>query len=112
MDNISFENELLVSRFLDYYRKSGNQRIGYLIGKYEQHFDVPLGIKAVVAAIYEPPQMSTKDTVQLLDDPNLELIDELCRKLNMRRVGWIFTDLVPDEKNRTLVKCTRNAVKF
>ncbi len=59
VDNISFENELLVDRFLDFWRRTNHQRIGYLLGRYEVHADVPLGIKAVVAAIYEPPQVTT-----------------------------------------------------
>jgi len=57
VDNVMFENASLVERFLNYWRSTGHQRIGYLYGRYEVHTDVPLGIRAVVAAIYEPPQV-------------------------------------------------------
>lgn len=53
-----FENSELVERFLDYWRITGHQRIGFLYGRYEIHPDIPLGIRAVVAAIYEPPQVN------------------------------------------------------
>lgn len=52
-----FENSELVERFLDYWRITGHQRIGLSYGRYEIHPDIPLGIRAVVAAIYEPPQV-------------------------------------------------------
>lgn len=57
IDNVVFENASLVERFLNYWRSTGHQRLGYLYGRYEIHSDVPLGIRAVVAAIYEPPQV-------------------------------------------------------
>ena len=57
VDYIQFENPFLMERFLNYWRSTGNQRIGIMYGRYEHHKDVPLGIKAVVAAIYEPPQV-------------------------------------------------------
>lgn len=58
VDNVMFENAHLVERFLNYWRSTGHQRIGFLYGRYEIHADVPLGIRATVAAIYEPPQVS------------------------------------------------------
>lgn len=54
-----FENPAIVDRFLDYWRKSGHQRIGYLYGRYEYHDGVPLGIRATISAIYEPPQVES-----------------------------------------------------
>lgn len=65
MDNISIENKEVVNRFLAFWRKSGNQRVGYLIGRYEPFPDVPLGIKATVAAIYEPPQVGANFAISL-----------------------------------------------
>ena len=58
IDYVQFENPFMVDRFLNYWRNTGNQRIGLLYGTYQPYKDVPLGIKAVVAAIYEPPQVS------------------------------------------------------
>ncbi|KAL0108495.1 hypothetical protein PUN28_015203 [Cardiocondyla obscurior] len=108
VDNVMFENASLVERFLNYWRSTGHQRIGYLYGRYEVHSDVPLGIRAVVAAIYEPPQESTKDTIRLLPDEKEALVEELGRTLNLRRVGWIFTDLIADDIKKGTVKHVRN----
>ena len=57
VDYIQLENRFMVERFLNYWRNTGSQRLGFLYGKYQSHKDVPLGIKAVVSAIYEPPQV-------------------------------------------------------
>lgn len=57
VDNIMFENHTIADRFLDFWRKTGSQRMGYLYGRYTEHTDIPLGIRAEVAAIYEPPQV-------------------------------------------------------
>uniref|UniRef100_A0A3B4TKD8 NPL4 homolog, ubiquitin recognition factor n=1 Tax=Seriola dumerili TaxID=41447 RepID=A0A3B4TKD8_SERDU len=79
VDNIMFENHTIADRFLDFWRKTGSQRMGYLYGKYTEHKDIPLGIRAEVAAIYEPPQ-----------------------------VGWIFTDLLSEDTRIGTVRYTRN----
>lgn len=95
VDSIMFENPQIVDRYLQFWRESGNQRGGWLYGRYELHPEVPLGMKAVVCAIYEPPQEGSKDTLKLLPDPKEEIIEEIAANLGLRRVGWIFTDLIP-----------------
>lgn len=112
MDNITIENEDVVNRFLDFWRSSSHQRVGYLIGRYEPFMDVPLGIKAVVTAIYEPPQSSTDNGVTFEEDPHHKLVDELCSWLGMQRVGWIFTDLWAENASAGTVFCTRHENSF
>jgi len=112
VDNITIENEDVVNRFLDFWRSSSHQRVGYLIGRYEPFLDVPLGIKAVVTAIYEPPQSSTDKGVTFEDDPHHNLVGELCSWLGMQRVGWIFTDLWAENASEGTVFCTRHEESF
>lgn len=105
-DNVMFENPHIVDRFLHYWRETGNQRAGWLIGRYEIHHDVPLGVKAVVTAIYEPPQESTRDSLKILPDPKEEVVNEIIKQLGLVKVGWIFSDLVPSSNGK--VKHFRN----
>ncbi|XP_044759082.1 nuclear protein localization protein 4 homolog isoform X2 [Coccinella septempunctata] len=108
VDNLTFENTNLVEKFLYYWRTTGLQRVGILYGNYEIHADVPLGIRANVVAIYEPPQESSRDSVRLVNDQKEELVDQIADSLGLRRVGWIFTDLVPLDVQTGTVKHTRN----
>lgn len=66
VDNIMFENHTIADRFLDFWRKTGSQRMGYLYGRYTEHKDIPLGIRAEVAAIYEPPQVSVFTFISII----------------------------------------------
>ena len=86
VDNVMFENTALVERFLNYWRTTGHQRMGFLYGKYEAHTDVPLGIRARVSAIYEPPQESSRDSVKLLDDEHAAAVDEVASILGLKMV--------------------------
>lgn len=83
-----FENASLVERFLNYWRTTGHQRVGYLYGRYEIHTDVPLGIRAVVAAIYEPPQVSRYEEV----DSTMCISDLQYRLRSFRKVRKILYD--------------------
>lgn len=103
-----FENTALVERFLNYWRTTGHQRLGYLYGTYEMNNDVPLGMKkklasisafhsltfvfwigirAHVAAIYEPPQESNRDSIKLLEDEHGKEVDEFAAALGLKKVS-------------------------
>lgn len=86
VDNVMFENAALVERFLNYWRTTGHQRMGFLYGTYEVNTDVPLGLRAHVAAIYEPPQESSRDAIKLLDDEHAKEVDELASLLGLKKV--------------------------
>nr|CAB3264426.1 nuclear protein localization protein 4 homolog [Phallusia mammillata] len=109
IDNIMFENRDIVDRFLNFWRVSGHQRMGYLYGRYTQHSEVPLGIKAEVCAIYEPPQDSSVNSLQFHDDPMQIVVDEIATKLGLVKVGWIITDLIAQDRSKGTVKNFRNS---
>ncbi|XP_065176923.1 nuclear protein localization protein 4 homolog [Sycon ciliatum] len=108
VDNIMFEDPSIMDRFLQFWRTSGQQRMGILYGKYTEHKDVPLGIKAVVSAIYEPPQVGTANGVRLLPDENDERIQRLGQQLGLRPVGWVFSDLESEDRSQGTVKYFRH----
>lgn len=109
VDNVMFENPQIVDRFLNYWRTTSHQRIGYLYGRYEYYKDVPLGIRATVAAIYEPPQESTRDMVRILADGQEAVVDDIAKQLGLTCIGWIFTDLITDDVTKGTVKYFRNS---
>ncbi len=75
-----------------------------MIGRYEPYDKVPMGIKAVVEAIYEPPQEGELDGLTLglpwEDEQRIRRIAEAATT-PLTVVGYIFTDLDPTEEDRT-----------
>lgn len=112
VDNVMFENTGIVDEFLNYWRISGNQRIGFLYGTYEASNDVPLGVRARIVSIYEPPQESTKNAIKLLDDEHEAEVQEMAELLGLKKVGWIFTDLLNHETISGKVKQLRGIDTF
>lgn len=111
-DHVEFSQSVLVDRFLSAWRASGYQRFGWLYGRYEAYDEVPLGIKAKVEAIYEPPQDGSVDGFMLLDDPKEALVEEAARLLGLVRVGMIYTDLRDDGTRMGKVETRRGADTF
>ncbi|XP_050407699.1 nuclear protein localization protein 4 homolog [Patella vulgata] len=109
VDNIMFENASIADRFLNFWRSTGNQHCGILYGRYEPFKDTPLGIKATITAIYEPPQKSSRNKIELLEDNN-DTVNAVAEKLGLKAIGWIFTDLVAECLQQGTVKNFRGKV--
>lgn len=101
VDHIEFEDPKMLDNFIGAWRANGRQRCGYLFGKYiRESSGIPLGIAALVTAIYEPPQKGTVDDVALLKDSNETQIDDIAASMGLVRVGFVWTALRVDAQRR------------
>ncbi|KAJ2777471.1 nuclear protein localization protein 4 [Coemansia javaensis] len=100
VDNVKFASPDVVDRLVAFWRATRCQRFGLLYGRYDRSPDVPLGIKAVVEAIYEPAQAWEPDGVRVDLESDAfareaARADAAAAACGMRPVGMIFTDLTP-----------------
>ncbi|GJJ70365.1 nuclear protein localization protein 4 homolog [Entomortierella parvispora] len=109
VDHVEFSSASIIDNFIGYWRSTGLQRFGYLYGRYEPYPEVPLGIKAVVEAIYEPPQEGDSEGLKLEAPIEGEKsADEMATACGLQRVGMIYTDLTDDGSGKGTVLCKRH----
>jgi nuclear protein localization family protein 4 len=98
VDHVEFATPGLIDRFLEGWRKSGTQRVGWLVGRYDRYESVPMGVKAVVEAIVEPEQEGEVDGLSTdLPWKDEERVGELAGwvRKGLQVVGVVYTDLTP-----------------
>ncbi|GAA5967365.1 hypothetical protein JCM3765_000502 [Sporobolomyces pararoseus] len=97
-DHVEFATPSLIDGLLSFWRSTGTQRFGYLLGTYQPYDKVPMGVKAVVEAIHEPPQEPLGDGITVgfpwEEESKVEALAQACGGLEI--VGIVFTDLTQD----------------
>ncbi|CAE6452256.1 unnamed protein product [Rhizoctonia solani] len=119
VDHLEFGSPAIVDTFLRPWRATGRQRFGWMLGRFAPHELVPMGIKAIVEAIVEPPQEGDIDGLTVeeghvwdIEDRVKELASFCGNPGGLQLVGMIWTDLTPDPDDRTKSICKRHAGSF
>ncbi len=129
---MEFESAAVVDNFIQYWRQTGLQRYGIMYGRFEPYEKVPLGVKAVVSAIYEPPQSCGADSIQVTfqsssssntpsssssshfvtSQQEAQVNEMALEVLGLEKVGMIYTDLLDTGDRDGSVVCKRHAESY
>ena len=88
VDHVEFDCRAHIENFIKNCKASGRSRFGYLIGRYDDYQQVPLGTKVVVSWIYEPPQRTFPDGFVLEDNEDQNLV--FAKNFGMEIIGMVY----------------------
>ena len=98
VDHVEFASPSIINGLLDAWRRTGTQRLGFLIGRFDRYDKVPMGVKSVVEAVWEPLQEGEVDGLTIetpwSDQDRVSEIAAWCER-GLSLVGMIYTDLTP-----------------
>jgi nuclear protein localization family protein 4 len=103
VDHLEYMNADEMQKFVLHWQKHDmlTQRVGWLYGYYVMDSVYDEGIRAVMEAVYEPPQQSVAGSPVMLEDPQLKDADRIAAALGLERIGWVFTTLPRDQDHLT-----------
>lgn len=90
IDYAEFMNYKEVTNFVnEWIQKSfGIQKFGYLYGYYAEDPNYKGGIRAIIEAIYEPPQKREISGFEELPDENENQVNLIAQSLGFEKIGW------------------------
>lgn len=70
--------------------------MGWVYGYYAEDPNFKGGVRAIIEAVYEPPQLGDISGFQLLNDDHENLVNMVASALTLEKIGWIYTTLSHD----------------
>lgn len=102
VDHLEMMNLSEATQFVEYWRSDLGmlrQRVGWMYGYYREDSTYPMGIRAVMEAIYEPPQDGDSEPGMLVleNDQFKPSVDRIAQCLGLECLGLVFTHNERDE---------------
>ena len=114
VDYVSFMNQEEINIFVNEWLKHFcmKQRMGFLFGYYASDPNYPNGVRAVVEAIYEPPQLGDAHSVEPIQDKDRFMVDRIAASLSLGCIGWIFTSINTEKEVCLTSHDVRKAARY
>lgn len=91
VDYAQVNNFSEIQNLIQFWFKTSKQRVAWLYGYYAEDPVYEKGVRAIVEALYEPPQENDFNFTNFRDDPFSNQTEEVAKALGLERVGWLFT---------------------